>query len=99
MEVADGELGEVSRHCHVKANVYSAEEKQRFYRQLLWIVRERRRKPGWAAHLYKKKFGTWPNAPSWAPPEPELPDAAVRAWVRSQDIAYAKAMAKRGTAR
>ena len=36
-EVADGELGEVSRHCHVKANVYSAEEKQRFYRQLLWI--------------------------------------------------------------
>ena len=37
VEVADGELGEVSRHCHVKANVYSAEEKQRFYRQLLWI--------------------------------------------------------------
>ena len=96
LQVADGELGEVARDRSVRANTYKLDEKRRFYRQLLWLARERGRLPGWAAHAYKEKFDTWPDASRWAPPEPEPPDAAVRAWVRSRDIAYAKAMAKQG---
>ena len=94
VEVAEGELGEVGRDRSVRANAYKPEEKQRFHKQLLWIAKERRRQSGWAAHAYKAKFGSWPDAPPWALPEPERPDAAMRAWVRSRDIAYAKAMAK-----
>jgi superfamily II DNA or RNA helicase len=94
LQVADGELGEVGRDRSVRANIYKPNEKQRFHRQLLWIAREKGRKPGWAARTYKVKFGAWPDAPPWAPPEPEPPDTAVRAYVRSRDIAYAKAIAK-----
>jgi len=94
LQVADGELGEVGRDRSVRANTYKPDEKQRFHRQLLWIAREKGRKPGWAARTYKVKFGAWPDAPPWAPPEPAPPDAAVRAYVRSRDIAYTKAIAK-----
>jgi len=93
IDVAEGELGEVGRDHSVRANIYQPDEKRRFHRQLLWIAREWGRRSGWAAHAYKAKFGSWPDVPPWAPPEPEPPDAAVRAWVRSRDIAFAKAMA------
>jgi hypothetical protein len=98
VEVAEGELGEVGRDRSVRANAYKPEEQQRFHKQLLWIAKERRRQSGWAAHAYKAKFGSWPDAPPWALPQPEPPDAAMRAWVRSRDIAYAKAMAKQRAA-
>jgi superfamily II DNA or RNA helicase len=90
LEVADGELGEVDRGLSAQKTAYESEEKSRFHRQLLWIAKERNRKPGWAAYTYKEKFGAWPDAKSWAPPEPEPPSPAIRAWVRSRDIAYAR---------
>ena len=90
-EVEDGELGQVDRKRRVHASDYSPEERARFHRQLLWIARERGYKKGWAAHKYKEKFGNWPAA-RFA--EPEAPSDEVRAWVRSRQIAYAKAMQK-----
>ena len=92
LEVADGELGRVGRSLSAQASNYTSEERGQFHRQLLWIAHERGRKPGWAAYTYKDKFGTWPDAKPWALPEPEAPSPALRAWVRSRDIAYAKAM-------
>jgi superfamily II DNA or RNA helicase len=92
LEVADGELGQVGRGLSAHVSTYTSEEKRRFHRQLLWIAKERCRKPGWAAYTYKDKFGAWPDAKPWALPEPEPPSPALRAWVRSRDIAYAKAM-------
>jgi superfamily II DNA or RNA helicase len=89
VEVIDGELGEVDRQRRVKAKVYAAEEKLTFYRQLLWIARSRGWKDGWAAHKHKEKFGTWPSRPPHSV-TPLVPDEAVRAWVRSRDIAYAR---------
>ena len=55
------------------------------------IARERGYKPGWAAHKFKEKFGTWPpwgSSPQPIPPTPEV------VWVRSRAIAFAKARAK-----
>jgi DNA repair protein RadD len=86
--VADVELGRVQRDGSTSANVYTAEQKARFHRQLLWMAREKAYKPGWAAYKYKEKFGEWPAGLGL----PEMPDAAVRAWVRSRQIAFAKAM-------
>jgi DNA repair protein RadD len=94
LHVANGELGRVARDRSVRANTYRPDEKRRIHAQLLWIAREKGRQAGWAAHAYKAKFGSMPAAPPWALPEPEPPDPAMRAWVRSRDIAYAKAMAK-----
>ena len=62
---------------------------------LAHIARERGYAAGWAAHKFREKFGTWPAA-RWVDPLP--PDDSVRAWVRSRQIAYAKAMQKAGAA-
>ena len=62
---------------------------------LLYIARERGYQPGWAAHKYKEKFGGWPESRFV---EPIAPDDAMRSWVRSRLIAYAKAMQKAGAA-
>jgi DNA repair protein RadD len=88
IEVIDGDLAHVSRDRRVTVPAY---EKDRFFRQLLWIVRERDYDPGWAAHKFKEKFGHWPPRGN---PQPEFPDPAVRSWVRSRQIAYAKARAR-----
>ena len=93
--IADGELGQVDRRRIVSAPNHSASDKLIFYRQLLYIARERSYKPGWAAHKYKERFGDWP-ATRFA--DPLLPDDATRSWVRSRQIAYAKSQAKAGTA-
>ena len=58
--IRDGELGLVDRARRAKGNVYSPEERERWHAMLIWIASERDYKPGWAAHKYKEKFGTWP---------------------------------------
>jgi superfamily II DNA or RNA helicase len=95
VEVAEGELGHVDRSRSVSAACYSPAERMRFFSGLLWIGRERGYKLGWASYKFKEKFGTWPPA---SLVEPMLPDEATRAWVRSRQIAYAKATHKRRSA-
>jgi superfamily II DNA or RNA helicase len=91
VEVAEGELGEVDRQRRAaKATQYNAADRLQFFQQLLWIARERCYKPGWASHKYKNKFGEWPPR-SWGSTGPLPPSPAIRAWVKSRDIAYAKA--------
>jgi DNA repair protein RadD len=93
-EVADGELGRVDRTRTVGAPEWSDSAKKHLYRQLMGIANQRGRKPGWAAHKFKEKFGGFPPW-SWNNAEPLPADPAVTAWVRSRDIAFAKAMASR----
>ena len=90
-DVAEGELGEVDRQRKASAPTYTAGDKVEFYQGLLWIAKERGYRPGWAAHKYREKFGEWP-AVKYAVPKP--PDDALRSWVRSRQIAYARAMEK-----
>ena len=89
VDVADGQLGAVDRNRGVAKP--SGDERLNFYRQLLYIAGERGYKDGWAWHKTKEKFGTAPSG-NYAPLEP---DPAVRAWVRSRAIAFAKGLAKR----
>jgi superfamily II DNA or RNA helicase len=87
-----GELGELSRDGTVRPRAASlADNKLSFYRQLLWIARERGYKPGWAAHKYREKFDVWPRR-QVAEPEPPAPE--VLSWVHSRQVAYARAMEK-----
>ena len=92
IETAEGILGEVRRDKSVRV---LPEDKSAFHAMLLYIAREKGRKPGWAAYKVKERFGTWPDS-RFALPVP--PTDAVRSWVRSRDIAYAKAMQKAGAA-
>jgi DNA repair protein RadD len=57
---------------------------------LTYIAEERGYKPGWIAHKFKEKFGHWPTCRYVAPIEPSR---EVLSWVRSRNIAYAKARA------
>jgi DNA repair protein RadD len=91
VEIADGELGIVSRTRSVQNPAHNAGETLNFFRQLVFIANEHSYKACWAAHKFKEKFGKWPPVLHAAPLPP---DAAVRAWVRSRQIAYARAMDK-----
>jgi superfamily II DNA or RNA helicase len=91
VEIVDGELGWVARNRRPKANGFSADDKQLFHRELVWIANSRGYKPGWTAHKYKEKFGEWPTRSV----EPTAPCAATISWVRSRQIAYAKSQSRR----
>jgi DNA repair protein RadD len=52
------------------------------------IATMRSYKPGWAGHMYRTKFGTWPPVRNIKPMQPSQ---EVLSWVRSRAIAYAKA--------
>jgi hypothetical protein len=52
------------------------------------IAIERGYKLGWVGHKYREKFGDWPRSRTVTPITP-MPE--VRSWVRSRQIAYAKA--------
>jgi superfamily II DNA or RNA helicase len=92
VEIADGELGEIDRDRSVRI---SPQHESRFYRELLGILVEKHRrnpniKNGWAAAKFREKTGRWPPF-DWRSAHPLPPSPATRAWVRSRDIAYARA--------
>jgi hypothetical protein len=63
IEHEDGELVVYGTPAKEKATKreYSMLEKQDFYSGMLWIMRERGKAEGAAAHRYREKFGVWPN--------------------------------------
>jgi superfamily II DNA or RNA helicase len=92
IEIADGELGEIDRDHSIR---FPSQDAFKFYRELLWILAEKHRrnptiKNGWAAAKFREKTGRWPPF-VWRTAEPLPPSPATRAWVRSRDIAYARA--------
>lgn len=68
------------------------DEKQSVWSQLLYVVRERGYKEGFAAHKFKEKFGVWPRglADVEVEPTPKLMN-----WLRSRQIRYAKSRMKK----
>jgi superfamily II DNA or RNA helicase len=86
VQVGEGELAKVSRDGQILAEM-TAMQKRSFHAQLLWIAYDKGYKPGWAAFKFKEKFHHWPAGK----PEPMQPEPAVKSWVRSRQIAYAKA--------
>jgi len=91
VEIVDGQLGEVDRDRHAHALVDTPAVRQRWHSELASIAADRSYKPGWVAHKFKERFGTWPAR--W-PVAPSPPSPEVKSWVRSRNIAYAKQRAK-----
>jgi DNA repair protein RadD len=84
----DGDLVRVDRRARKTKAVSDPNEQMRWHAMLAYIAEERGYKIGWVAHKFKQKFGHWPPTCSVTPiaPSPE-----VLSWVRSRNIAYAKA--------
>jgi DNA repair protein RadD len=85
VDVVDGDLAHVERNGKVTV---TAQDKRSFHAQLLGYVREKGYREGWAAHKFKTKFGHWPAG---SKPAPQTPTTEIRSWIRSRQIAYAKA--------
>jgi DNA repair protein RadD len=94
IEVAEGELGRVDTDRVARKKISTDSEKRRFYAELLAIVAERNGNPGRAKHLYREKFGDWPQY-QVGPIEPR---PETRSWFKSRQIAFAKRMAKQRNA-
>lgn len=89
----DGELVEMAPGGRSKGRqAPSIEERQRWYSGLLAYARERNHKRGWAYYSFRDKFGFRPNLLREIPSETVPPE--VRSWVRSRNIARAKAKAR-----
>jgi DNA repair protein RadD len=93
VEVVDGELGLVTGG-RTQAPFYDTATCVRWHGMLAFIARDRGYKSGWTAHKYREKFGSYP--PWGAVVEPITPSPEVYSWVRSRQIAFAKAR-DRGT--
>ncbi len=51
-------------------------DREHWHAMLIWIASERDYKPGWVAHKYQEKFGSYP---AWgAAPQPLEPTPEVR---------------------
>jgi superfamily II DNA or RNA helicase len=95
VDIAEGDLARVDRDRRTLPTEYTAESKEEFFRQLVYIAREKGYKSGWASHKFREKFGSWP-ANRFA--QPLVPDPAVRSWVKSRQIAFARSRARVGAA-
>jgi DNA repair protein RadD len=86
--IEDGELGLVA-NGNAGASVTTQQERIIFHAELRHIADKRGHKPGWAAHQYKAKFGSFPPW-AWNERPTCTPTAVTLSWVRSRAIAYAK---------
>jgi DNA repair protein RadD len=84
--IGAGELGLVAR---LNGKAVQPADRAQWHAMLTGIAGERGYKPGWIAHKYREKFGHWPN--KGASVTPVAPSQEVRRWVKSRQIAYAKA--------
>lgn len=97
---AEGELVEIGSDTAPARSGATYTEKIRFMSELKGLADEtnaqRKRQgkslysTGWAAVQFKEKFGGWPDYVIKAVP-PEPPSLRVRQWVKSRQIAFAKA--------
>jgi hypothetical protein len=95
MVFADGDLALVLRRSRTAPAIADPAERMRWHAMLAHIANERGYKPGWAAYKYKEKFGHWPASRAVHPIEPSH---EVLSWVRSRNIAWAKARQKASAA-
>jgi superfamily II DNA or RNA helicase len=71
--------------------VAAKNDRQKFYSELLFIAQMKSYNPNWAAHKYRERFGVWPRG---LDDGVSVPSAATINWVKSRQIAWAKAQRK-----
>jgi superfamily II DNA or RNA helicase len=89
VDIIEADLVEVTRGGHQPSRA----NRQAFFSMALWLADQRDYKPGWAAHLFKKRFGAFPADLS----DERLPaDQAFLNYEKSRRIAWAKQKAAKG---
>lgn len=89
VEVEDGKLVAITKRAGKR--VVSRDEKQRWYSGLLWIAQTKGYSRGWAGNKFRGKFDVWPRGLDEVP---EAPLFDILNYVKSRQIAWAKAKAK-----
>jgi superfamily II DNA or RNA helicase len=88
VETADGDLvaldGQEVKH--------SAEEKRRWFSEILGYAHEKGKSNSFALATFKNKFGHWPHSKNSI--RPSKPSDEVRSYIKSRMIAYAKRQQK-----
>jgi superfamily II DNA or RNA helicase len=93
VQVSDGELLELTRNGKVKAEKFTMEQKQDWYRQLILHAHLRGYKPGWAYWAFKDKFKVGPDHS--LDPRPAVSISyEVQNWITARNIRKAKAKEK-----
>jgi DNA repair protein RadD len=87
---AEGDLALVDRQMREALCFSDPNKRMRWYAELLWIEQERGYRRGYAGHKYREKFGTSPASSV----QPRKASPEVLSWVRSRNIAWAKAQEK-----
>lgn len=93
VDFQDGELGQVDRNRAVRRDDPTEAERRRWHSMLAWLANAKGYAPGWVAHKYREKFGSWPQSRN---PTPIVPSDECRAWVRSRQIAWARSQPRAG---
>ena len=94
--IRDGKLMEIApdaTSAPMAPPVNIGETMQDWYGGLIYIAVEHGYKEGWAAHKFKERFGDWPEKK--LKKVPTYPTQSMRDWVKSKQIAFAKAREKR----
>lgn len=88
VEVRDGELVKLDRKTKKPA---TPDRKQHVYSQLLQVARNKGYPSGWVSHKYRAMFDVWPRGMRDVT---ATPTAELLSWLKSQQIAFAKAREK-----
>lgn len=88
VEVQDGELRRLGRKAKKPA---TPDRKQHVYSQLLQVARNKGYSTGWVSHKYRAMFDVWPRNMRDVT---AAPTAELLSWLKSQQIAFAKAREK-----
>jgi superfamily II DNA or RNA helicase len=86
----EGDLGLVQGGIAAAATI---EERKGFFQELRAVAQIRGYKPGWAQHKFKDRFGQFPPW-DYRELQPRAPSDATFRWVKSRNIAWAKAQQK-----
>jgi DNA repair protein RadD len=80
-------IEKVGELVELEGKTVSKVDKQTFYSELLYMVKNRGYKEGWAAWKYKEKFGVFPRA---LEKTERIPSMQTLKWLKSKAIAFAK---------
>lgn len=97
----DGELQEIVPGKLLKVSgkkVWSYEEKKVFLAELKGYAADKGYKPGWAGMKFKDKFGEFPESSINRVSPADVLSPGTVLWIRSRNIAWAKARAKNNAA-
>lgn len=86
----EAELVEASRDGKKANRKDTWEQKRTFYAQVKGYVQSMGKKPGYAAHLYRRRYTVWPNDQRVKSVQPMPCGTEVSRWITHTQIRYAK---------